>query len=320
MRETLLALLLLSMSFPPAASFPPEAAPGPDPATFLLLRLEEGKEGIVGAQLADEESLADLGLTQSQIGNELKIQSEHQDVQLKNVPQLNTKTKTILDSIEAMAADESSHHDVLDITKDGLEVNQKALDILDQIRDQEPDAEGRKCVKKVMMREETVYEEVMTCHHSYDQRCHDSYITTYEPHQEEECEETERREDCRTVYDTVCDTRQVGYEVEEDFPNCTTVNMEKCEDVTVGLKTERRCEVWPTQRCSVDTKTVQHTSPTTQCRKEPRTLCTPGDCPHKTGPVQCQEKMKTVMIETPQEQCDLEPQKVCTTATKMVPQ
>ena len=190
MREPLLALLLLlSNSFPPAASFPPEAAPGPDPATFLLLRLEEGKEGIVGAQLADEESLADLGLTQSQIGNELKIQSEHQDVQLKTVPQLNTKTETILDSIEAMAADESSHHDVLDITKNGLEVNQKALDILDQIRDQQPDAEGRKCVKKMMMREETVYDEVMTCYHSYDERCHDSYITTYEPHQEEECNE-----------------------------------------------------------------------------------------------------------------------------------
>ena len=277
MREPLLALLLLlSNSFPPAASFPPEAAPGPDPATFLLLRLEEGKEGIVGAQLADEESLADLRLTKSQIGNDLKIQSEHQDVQLKNVPQLNKKTETILDSIEAMAADESSHHDVLDITKNGLEVNQKdsiealaadesshhdvlditenglevnqkALDILDQIRDQQPDAEGRKCVKKMMMREETVYDEVMTCHHSYDERCHDSYITTYEPHQEEECnekfrkvctiwyeekaisemveecttpvvaecEESERTEDCRTVYDTVCDTRQVGYEVEE---------------------------------------------------------------------------------------------------------
>ena len=97
-----------------------------------------------------------------------------------------------------------------------------------------------------------------------------------------ECKESEREEDCRTVYDTVCDTRQVGYEVEEDFPNCSTVNMEKCEDVTVGLKTEQRCEVWPTQRCSVETKTVQHSSPNTQCRKEPRTLCTPGDCPHKT--------------------------------------
>ena len=38
------------------------------------------------------------------------------------------------------------------------------------------------------------------------------------------------------------DTRHVGYEVEEDFPSCTTVNMEKCKDVTVGLKTEKRCK------------------------------------------------------------------------------
>ena len=82
---------------------------------------------------------------------------------------------------------------------------------------------------------------------SYDERCHQTYVTTYEPHQEEECDEkfrkvctiwyeekaisemveecttpvvaecqeSERTEDCRTVYDTVCDTRQVGYEVEE---------------------------------------------------------------------------------------------------------
>ena len=163
------------------------------------------------------------------------------------------------------------------------------------------------------MREETVYDEVVTCHHSYDERCHQTFVTTYEPHQEEECDEKFKKEcmiwheekavnelveecttplvpdcdillpeECKTIYDTVCTTRQVGYEVEEDFPNCSTVNMEKCEDVTIGLKTETRCEVWPTQRCSVDTKKVQHSSPKTQCRKEPRTLCSPGDCPHKT--------------------------------------
>ena len=133
--------------------------------------------------------MADLRLSQSQFGNELKIQSDYEEVQLGGgrVPQLNKKTETILDTIEAMAVGETSHHlhdDVLDITKNGLEVNQKALDILDQIRDQEPDEEGRKCVKKIMMREETEYDEVQTCHHSYDKRCHDSYITTYEPHSE----------------------------------------------------------------------------------------------------------------------------------------
>ena len=175
MRQPLaLLLLLLSASFPPAASFPPEAAPDPD--TFLLLKLGEGKEGIVGAQLAVGEDLAEL------TSNQLQIQSDYNEVQLNT----NTKTNTILNTIEAMAVRETSHRhhdDLLEITKNGLDVNQKALDILDQIRDQAPDDEGRKCVKKVMMREETVYEEVMTCHHSYDERCHDSYITTYEPHQ-----------------------------------------------------------------------------------------------------------------------------------------
>ena len=39
------------------------------------------------------------------------------------------------------------------------------------------------------MVEETVYDRVPTCDHSYDKRCHTSYITQYEAHQEEECEE-----------------------------------------------------------------------------------------------------------------------------------
>ena len=43
------------------------------------------------------------------------------------------------------------------------------------------------------MVEETVFNEVVTCDHSYDRRCHQSYITTYEAHQEEECEENFRK-------------------------------------------------------------------------------------------------------------------------------
>ena len=45
-----------------------------------------------------------------------------------------------------------------------------------------------------MMVEETVWDDVMTCDHSYDTRCHISYITTYESQQEEECDENYRKE------------------------------------------------------------------------------------------------------------------------------
>ena len=37
--------------------------------------------------------------------------------------------------------------------------------------------------------EETVYDEVLTCDHSYDKRCHTTYITSFVSVQEEECEE-----------------------------------------------------------------------------------------------------------------------------------
>ena len=206
------------------------------------------------------------------------------------------------------------HNDIESRTTDSvlneLNVDTRALNILDMINAQEADENGRKCVDKTMLRRETEYEEVMTCTHSYDERCHTSYTTSYEPHQEEECEEKFRKvclisneekavtesveecttplvpdctltvdDECRTVYDTVCDTRQEEYQVEEQFPNCQTVNMEKCEDVTLGLKTEEKCVTWPTQQCTVETRTVTHSHPQTDCRKEPRELCAPGDCP-----------------------------------------
>ena len=60
---------------------------------------------------------------------------------------------------------------------------------------------------------------------------------------------------------------------------CTTVNMTKCQDVTLGLTTEQECEVWPVQQCEVEDRKVTHTQPRTECRKEPRELCAPGDCP-----------------------------------------
>ena len=45
---------------------------------------------------------------------------------------------------------------------------------------------------EVMMVEETEYEEVVTCDHSYDRRCHTSYVTSYVSTQQEECDENFR--------------------------------------------------------------------------------------------------------------------------------
>ena len=81
-----------------------------------------------------------------------------------------------------------------DFTSDG-DVDDRAAIQTNEIKDQgeeDPDT-GKICVDKVMFREETNYTEVMTCDHSYDERCHTSYITSYQPHQEEECDENFRK-------------------------------------------------------------------------------------------------------------------------------
>merc|ERR1739848_66468 len=52
-----------------------------------------------------------------------------------------------------------------------------------------PGADGKRCIEKVEMIEETEYDEVVQCDHSYDRRCHTTYVTTYDSQQEQECEE-----------------------------------------------------------------------------------------------------------------------------------
>ena len=65
-----------------------------------------------------------------------------------------------------------------------------------------PGSDGRRCIDKVEMVEETEYDEVENCDHSYDTRCHTTYITTYESQQEEDCEENYRK-DCFIEYELI---------------------------------------------------------------------------------------------------------------------
>ena len=127
------------------------------------------------------------------------------------------------------------------------------------------DSNGLKCIRKLMQIEYTDYTEVMTCVHKTEERCHTSYVTNFEGHQEEKCDEKfektctiyyenvavneevevcktylcpdcsrEGPEECQTVYDTVCETKRKVHNVLDDVVNCNTVQEEKCEQVLDG--------------------------------------------------------------------------------------
>jgi len=209
---------------------------------------------------------------------------------------------------------------------------------------------GRKCIDKVMILEETVYDEVITCDHSYDKRCHTTYVTNYQSQQEEECEENYRKvclidyEDlaynstveicrtplvkdcnvpgetvCQTIYESECATVQIVHEVEDDVTNCQTEKMTKCKEVTEGYTTKEECDEWPVERCTIEKKKVKKYTPETKCYKEPRELCAPRGCGFRNGTIECHNKVKTIVVENPVETCDMEPVRTCKHVTKLVP-
>merc|ERR1739844_798332 len=116
-----------------------------------------------------------------------------------------------------------------------------------------PESGGKRCINKVEMVEETEYDDVVQCDHSYDKRCHPTYTTNYESQQEEDCEENYRKncfieyeqiafnetvqicrtplvkdcniqgpEICRTEYESECWTKQEVHDVQDDVVECET--------------------------------------------------------------------------------------------------
>ena len=57
-------------------------------------------------------------------------------------------------------------------------------------------------MNKVELVEETEYDQVVQCDHSYDRRCHTTYITSYEAQQQEQCEDNYKKK-CFIDYDKI---------------------------------------------------------------------------------------------------------------------
>ena len=128
------------------------------------------------------------------------------------------------------------------------------------------DKYGRTCTEKLLLTEYTDYTEEITCVTTSKKRCHNTYVTHFEPHQEQQCDEKfvkrctihyedvaqndevevcktsicpdcseEGEEECTTVYDTVCETKRNAHNVTDDVVNCETVYEEgNCIDVNIG--------------------------------------------------------------------------------------
>jgi len=88
-------------------------------------------------------------------------------------------------------------------------------------------AAGSRCIDKVITVEETEYDDVIKCKHSYTERCHTTYKTDYTPAQEEECTENFRK-NCHIEFKKVAVKERVTSCFQPLVRNCDIPGPTEC--------------------------------------------------------------------------------------------
>merc|ERR1712126_706545 len=74
----------------------------------------------------------------------------------------------------------AGHHETSSLSSRANRQGDAGADVsFDAVAGSSPGADGKRCIDKVEMVQETEYDEVVQCDHTYDRRCHTSYVTQY---------------------------------------------------------------------------------------------------------------------------------------------
>ena len=87
-------------------------------------------------------------------------------------------------------------------------ISQQLLDSLEKNGTLTVDKDGLTCIQKLMTIEYTDYTEAMTCVHKTKERCHDTFVTKFQPHQEQVCDEKFEKT-CTIYYENVAVNEEV---------------------------------------------------------------------------------------------------------------
>ena len=169
----------------------------------------------------------------------------------------------------------------------------------------DPDT-GLCCVEE----EETVTslqkDPILECIHRTFEKCHYTYVTQFEPTQEEVCEENFEKS-CQVTFKQEAIEEEVKKCYRPLEKVCNGQGPEECRTLYESSCTTRYIEKQPGKFVG-DTK----------CEKLPIEICGAG-CVIEEGPEECHDKTVTSLLDIPEEVCDLNPQKTCRFQTRLVP-
>ena len=147
---------------------------------------------------------------------------------------------------------------------------------------------------------------ILECTHKSVEKCHYTYVTQFEPTQEEFCEENFEKS-CQITFKKQAFDESVKKCYRPLQKVCNGQGPEECRTLFESACTTRYIEKQPGKFVG-DTK----------CEKLPVEICGAG-CVTEEGPEECHDKTITTTIDIPEEVCDLNPQKTCRFQTKLAP-
>ena len=87
-------------------------------------------------------------------------------------------------------------------------ISQQLLDSLEKNGTLTVDKDGLTCIQKLMTIEYTDFTEAMTCVHKTKERCHATFVTNFQPHPEQVCDEKFEKT-CTIYYENVAINEEV---------------------------------------------------------------------------------------------------------------
>ena len=165
---------------------------------------------------------------------------------------------------------------------------------------------GKMCVTKEEEVASVERQKVLECIHKQVEKCHYTYVTQFQPTQEEVCDENFEKS-CQITFKQQAYNETVRKCYRPVTKVCKGEGPEECRTVYESSCTTKYVEKQPG-------KFVGDTG----CEKLPVEICGAG-CTFEEGEEECHDKVITSVVDVPEEVCDLNPQKTCRFVTKLVP-
>jgi len=165
---------------------------------------------------------------------------------------------------------------------------------------------GLCCVDKLSEVTSIEKEPILECTHKNTEQCHYTYVTQFQPSQEEVCEENFEKQ-CSITFKQKAFNETVKKCYKPIEKVCNGQGPEECRTVYESSCTTKYVEKQPG-------KFVGDTG----CEKLPIEICGAG-CTYEEGLEECHDKVLVSLVDVPEEVCDLNPQKTCRFITKLVP-